>query len=114
MIEIALPLPPSVNNLWRRSGTRIHKSTEYKAWLIEAGWLARSQYRGEPISGAYRISIDLLRPDRRRRDLDNFATKAVGDLLTSLRFIRDDSDCQKIEAKWAGDGQGIIVKVQPV
>ena len=113
MIELQLPMPPSVNNLWRRSGTRIHKSTEYKAWLIEAGWRAREQYRGEPISGHYHISVDALRPDRRRRDLDNICAKALNDLLVSLGFVRDDSDCQKIVAQWAGDGHGIFVRVQP-
>lgn len=114
MIELRLPLPPSINALWRRSGTRIHKSAEYVSWLQRAGWRAREQYLGEPISGRYTLSVDVLRPDKRRRDLDNVCAKGLNDLLVSVGFVRDDCDCQKIEAQWAGDGHGIIVKVQPV
>src|SRR5574340_1746510 len=95
------------------SGARIHKSPEYSAWLVEAGWMAREQYRGEPIAGAYTLAVDVFRPDRRRRDLDNVCAKGLNDLLVSIGFVRDDSDCQKIEAQWGGDGQGIFVRVQP-
>lgn len=112
MIELSLPMPPSINRLWRVSGRRVHKSPEYAAWLLAAGWSAREQHRGEPIRGPYTISVDVLRPDRRRRDLDNFATKAISDCLVSIGFIRDDSECQKIEARWGGDGHGVFVRLQ--
>src|SRR3990167_7663956 len=70
MIELHLPMPPSANRLWRRSGARMHKSSQYTEWLRVAGLMVMAQ-RIKGITGPYKLSIQLLRPDKRRRDLDN-------------------------------------------
>lgn len=111
MIELSLPMPPSANRLWRRAGHRLHKSPEYSAWLIQAGQIARSQFKGAPIKGAFALEIDLARPDKRKRDLDNRIKPAL-DLLGSIGFIRDDSDCAAIHARWLETGEGIYVRVK--
>lgn len=110
-VYLTLPLPPSNNRLWRRSGTTIHKSTRYTAWLKEAGWMAKSQRPGS-VSGPYKIRIEAARPDKRRRDLGNLE-KAVSDLLQDLGVIRDDADCEMISMRWVTSGQGIAVSVEP-
>ena len=112
MIELQLPMAPSANRLWRRAGTVMHKSTEYKRWMMQAGLMARSQYRGAPIAGPFRILLEITRPDKRRRDLDN-RIKGCLDVLQSIGFIRDDSDCEEIFARWVVTGEGIFVRVQP-
>jgi len=38
MSTIDLPLPPSVNRLWRSNRGRVHRAAPYVAWLKEAGW----------------------------------------------------------------------------
>lgn len=111
MIELSLPMPPSANRLWRRAGHVMHKSTEYKSWLMQAGLIARSQYKGEPITGPYSLSMDVTRMNKRRSDLDN-KIKPTNDLLVSIGFIRDDSDCASLTARWVGTGEGIFVRVQ--
>jgi len=73
MPTITLPLPPSVN---QPSGSRrrVYRSPQYEAWRIEAGWALKLQGPAR-IPGAVQIGIAAGRPDRRRRDLDDIATK---------------------------------------
>lgn len=110
MIELHLPFPPSANRLWRRSKTTIHKSDEYTDWLREAGWQVMAQRKGG-ISGPYKISIQAVRPDKRRRDLDNII-KPINDLLKSVGAIDDDSLCELVSARWVTAGDGVTVRVE--
>jgi len=69
-------------------------STNRSATRIGSGRPAGSWWRIAParIAGAVAITIAAGKPDdRRRRDLDNIATKAVLDLLTAHQVIADDS-----------------------
>jgi len=99
MTAIDLPLPPSVNRLWRSNRGRVHRSPRYDAWRKEAGWLLAIQ-RPIRVTGPVAISIAAGRPDRRRRDLDNIATKACLDLLTLHGVIQDDSLVVAISSRW--------------
>lgn len=115
VIEISLPFPPSTNSLWRRSGQRIHKSSRYTEWLRTAGFAALAQKPGA-ISGPYRLSVFAVRPDKRRRDIDNLL-KATGDLLVSIGVIADDCLCQKVSAEWVDaalvdSGEGVVVQIE--
>lgn len=111
MVELHLPYPPSANRLWRRSGRVMHKSTEYTKWLRDAGWAAKAQRPGA-VTGPYRLQIQAVRPDKRKRDLDNLA-KPISDLLTSIGVIADDSDCEVLSMRWVTTGDGIHVVVAP-
>ncbi len=113
MIEFTVPLPPSANRLWRRSGRHIHKSDAYKAWLIDAGWLALGAYNEtDRLLGPYKLTVNANRPDKRRRDLDNLI-KPIGDLITSIGLVEDDSKCEMISARWVTTGEGVYVRVEP-
>jgi crossover junction endodeoxyribonuclease RusA len=111
MIDLNIPFPPSANALWRSNRGRVHKSRKYVDWLLAAGLKVRSQKPGK-IEGQYKISIQAVRPDKRRRDLDN-ALKPVSDLLKSLGVIEDDSLCEMITARWVTYGEGIYVRIEP-
>lgn len=111
MVELNLPLPPSVNRIWRRAGTRIHKSDEYRAWLKEAGWLAKAQRPGR-ISGPYKLTALAVRPDKRRRDLGNLE-KPLSDLLVEIGVIDDDRYADMISFRWVTTGEGIVVRIEP-
>jgi Holliday junction resolvase RusA-like endonuclease len=100
MITFTLPLVPSTNALWRSGRGRVHRSDRYKQWQRDAGWELALQ-GPRPIPGPVAISVAAGRPDRRRRDLDNIATKAVLDLLVAHQVISDDSMVAKISATWA-------------
>jgi crossover junction endodeoxyribonuclease RusA len=98
MSVIDLPLPPSVNRLWRSNRGRVHRSDPYAAWLREAGW-ALLQQRPKRLTGWVRVSIAAGVPDRRRRDLDNLL-KALLDLLVQHQVIETDADVAALDARW--------------
>jgi crossover junction endodeoxyribonuclease RusA len=108
-----LPHPPSVNGIWRggKAG-RFYKSKHYVAWEAEAGWAVKEQAKGKRISGPFAVQINLRRPDKRKRDLDN-TIKVLLDLLKNMHITDDDSECQRIEAQWIGVGKGVWVAVRP-
>jgi len=99
MTTIELQLPPSINRLWRAGRKKVFRSPRYVAWLKSAGWELAIQ-RPARITGPVSISIAAGRPDRRRRDLDNVATKALLDLLCTHQVIQDDSLVVSISSRW--------------
>jgi crossover junction endodeoxyribonuclease RusA len=92
-IEILLPFPPSVNQLWRRVGAR--------TILSRAGRLYRDRVTellaGMEGFGDARLEVEILvhPPDRRRRDLDNL-TKASLDAIVHGGLIDDDSQIDRL------------------
>lgn len=108
-IQIHIPYPPSANRLWIRAKKGMRKSDEYTRWLTEAGWRIKEQRPGR-IEGPYKLSIQAVRPDKRRRDLDNLL-KPVSDVLQSVGVIADDCDCELITARWVTVGHGIHVLI---
>lgn len=110
MVELRLPYPPSANRLWRRAGHVMHKSAHYVAWLQDAGWLAKAQ-KPKRIVGAYKLTIQARRPDKRRRDLDNLI-KPTNDLLASIGVVSDDCHCEMICARWVTSGDAFTVRIE--
>jgi len=99
MIKIVLALPPSVNRLWRTTATGgMYKSPKYTTWLKTAVMQAKIQAKGKKIKGPYKLTMEVVRPDKRKRDLDN-TIKSASDCLVHAGII-DDSQCEWIEAKW--------------
>jgi Holliday junction resolvase RusA-like endonuclease len=96
---ITLPMAPSVNSLWRSARGRVWKSRRYVAWLKESGWTLKLQ-KPKRITGPVAVTVAAGKPDKRRRDLDNIATKAVLDLLTQMAVIEDDRFVVKLSAAW--------------
>ena len=98
MIQLTLPLAPSVNALWRITGSRMYKTKLYKDWLEEAGWMIKQQTK-QTIDGEYALHIRTKKTNK-RRDLDNIL-KATSDLLVNLHIVEDDSQCVALAAEWA-------------
>ena len=105
-----LPLPPSVNNLFRNvAGTGRVKTKAYKTWLAEAKTLVMAQRIGQQkIPAAYELAVVV---SRSKHDLDNFL-KAIGDMLTEMAIVVDDSLAQRIVIE-RGDVKGCRVTVTP-
>lgn len=114
-IIIDLPMPPSVNRIWRANKAgkkRVSISPEYDAWKKQADLLAMSsgQFRGiQPIRGKFEARIILKRV---RGDLDNRA-KGVLDWLQSRALIVDDKDCERLVLEWGDAPAGCRVFVIP-
>jgi crossover junction endodeoxyribonuclease RusA len=92
-----LPVPPSVNAIWRHGKGRTFRRPEYDEWRRSAGWELRSQ-KPQSIQGWCAIRVCAAIP-KRRRDLDNLL-KALFDLLVEHRIIDNDADVAGIEARW--------------
>lgn len=110
MIRYELPYPPSVNGLFFNAAKGRVKTDAYKAWRKDAGNLILVQGR-QRIHGAVSLSIALVRPDKRRRDLSN-TLKAIEDLLVEMQIIDDDSLVQRISIAWVGSGPGCVAIIQ--
>lgn len=96
---IMLPLPPTANHMWMRSGRKIHLSPAYVAWKRVAGMMILAA-RIKPIPGRYQLTLDL--PAKMRGDVDN-RIKPANDILVLQRIVEDDRLCQRVIISRADD-----------
>jgi crossover junction endodeoxyribonuclease RusA len=105
--KIELPFPPSVNGYWRSipSGKSTRQITskrgrEYREAVALRVAIARANgaFPKEPLTGRLRYSIELFPPSRHRRDISNFAYKAIQDALTHAGAWVDDSQIDEEHA----------------
>lgn len=104
---IELPFPPSGNRYYRKVGHRMLLSKsgrDYKI-AVENVWKSNGC---QLLAGAVWLSVVLTPPDKRRRDLDNFAGKALLDSLKGLAYL-DDSQVERLHAEWARGPGGRLV-----
>ena len=109
-LTIVLPFPPSVNGYWpsriakNKAGkmyVQTYISAEGKAFKRKVARALQVQLgaQREPILGHCRLYVALHAPDRRRRDVDNYA-KALLDSLTEAGVWADDSQIQDLRLVW--------------
>lgn len=110
-VSITLPSPISTNALWRpvktKSGARMTKTPDYRAWKVAAGWELKAQKPGK-VAGYYGLRIQV--EDGLRIDLGN-CEKAVSDLLQEHGVIENDKLCRRIEIEWSDAVEGMNVLV---
>jgi crossover junction endodeoxyribonuclease RusA len=97
VIILELPFPPSLNTYWRRAKGRIYineRGLEFRQYV--ATYVR--QYKLEAPTGFLTYAVWLYPPDKRQRDGDNFAFKAIWDSLTHAQCIEDDS----LFKEWSG------------
>lgn len=101
MIRLTVPFPPTTNNLFLNVGKRRVPTKSYRAWRELAAVQIDNQMIGQAaITGPYHAVIELQRPDKRGRDVSNYA-KAIEDSLVLCRVVRDDADCLSLMMKWS-------------
>ena len=89
ILEVRLPLPPTLNTYYRHVGPRVLISREGRRFReTVAGILAAQGVR--PMAGRLALTVLVRPPDRRRRDLDN-VQKALLDALEKGGAYGDDS-----------------------
>lgn len=93
-------------------GKKMYKSKVYEDWLQLCRVLI---FHGKhsPILGQYRLTIEAVRPDKRRRDIDNLI-KAVSDVLQDTGLIEDDCLCCEVTARWVKEGPEMQIIVEKV
>jgi len=85
---ILLGNPLSTNHIYKRHGNFIYLSKEGKNLKESYMWQIKSQYRGEPLMGSVKLTVELYFGDKRIRDIDNY-NKLLLDACSGLLFIDD-------------------------
>lgn len=111
MICFTVAIPPTANRLFASvPGKGRVKTADYRAWIAEASWVAKLAIKAKKITGPYALSVQIGKPDNRKRDIGNLE-KPISDLLVSIGAVNDDSDCQRIEMEWSANVDGAFVRV---
>jgi Holliday junction resolvase RusA-like endonuclease len=113
-VRVALPWPPSVNNLFLNVQGRGRVPTkEYTSWRNAAGWDLKAQ-RPRKFAEPVEIIVELNPPTRRAFDPDG-KLKAPIDLLVTHEVIPDDSIkyVRSVTAKIVPNGAPCTVTVRP-
>lgn len=106
LIDLSLPYPPTVNTYWRHCRGMHFISAAGKAFranVVAEVLHTLGRDRRLPLEGPLSIQIELRRPDKRCRDLDN-TLKALLDGLGHAGIYRDDSQIVQINVAW-GESQ---------
>jgi crossover junction endodeoxyribonuclease RusA len=112
-----LPMPPSVNSIWRtgrnrRTGKSVtYLDKKYTAWIVEADAMLLAQKPLPKITGHF-TAILTLDQNRRRGDADN-RVKGVLDLLQRVGIIENDRFADRITVQW-GEADGCSVQLVKV
>lgn len=111
LIRYQFAFPPSTNHLFANAGKGRIKSEGYRRWIKGAqGAILEQGRKRQP--GPVSLSLALVRPDNRKRDLSN-AIKSVEDLLVGMGVIEDDSLVQRLSVQWVPSGAPCTVLIQP-
>ena len=100
MTYFTLPLPPSVNALYRNVPKvgRV-KTRAAKDWYTQAAVMMAQQHVRQ-VSGRICVTYSVGRhPDKRKRDVANYE-KALSDSLVANKVIEDDSLIESLRIHW--------------
>lgn len=108
-----LPMPPSVNRIWKVSAKRggnVYASPTYRKWMKTCLMMCfETRWHKTPIKGPFEVLITL-DSTKRRGDADNY-TKAPIDFLHRSGITEDDRLCEKLGVEWGLAPMGCRVTV---
>lgn len=98
MLELTLPLPPSVNTYYKKYRNKLIISPAGQEFRKNVIALVDTVANIERFTKDDRLSLDVnfYPPDNRRRDLDNFCGKALQDALQHAGIYPDDSQLDSV------------------
>ncbi|MBQ3585223.1 MAG: RusA family crossover junction endodeoxyribonuclease [Synergistaceae bacterium] len=92
-------LPPTVNHMYGRRGSRTFKSLELEAWQEWVSDMMREMWKGsEPHTGEVALSVEFQTNSQRKWDVDN-RLKALIDCLAKGGIILDDRQVASLNAR---------------
>lgn len=91
----------------------MYKSKEYTEWRKKALWDAALQAKFKKVTGSYKLTVKAVRPDNRKRDLDNLI-KALSDVLETSGVIENDHLCEHLEMMWVSEGPACHITIEGV
>lgn len=112
MIQLHLPIPPSVNKIWQHARGRIIKRDKYRQWLDDAAGfvLASKALRGhKTIQGDFHAEIRIDR-SKCKGDLDNYH-KAILDAAQRWAIISNDKNCVSLSMSWGVAPEGCTLTI---
>lgn len=90
-LHLVLPLPPSVNALYRAIGRgRNILSKQGREWYATSVPLIRQQANGWFVTGRVGMRVEITWPNKLRRDISNIV-KSLEDAITKAKVWNDDS-----------------------
>lgn len=99
MLKIRLPFPPTMNTYWRNCRGRTILSLHGRKYKKMVGEIILTTVKKDLIKEIYNkrlsVEIDYCPPDRRKRDLDNYA-KAILDGLEEAQVYQNDEQIDKL------------------
>ena len=92
LVQIVLPIPPSVNGMYAAAGRGQRRLTDKaRAWKESAAITVRAAHiHLRPFTGAVAVEITITRADKRRNDIDN-PLKCLLDALEQGGLLKDDA-----------------------
>ena len=116
MIQFTLPMPPSMNSIWRGKAKGVYRSAEYIQWIIVAGNMLKT-YKIKPVKPPYIVDYEFGRKvtkkgvvSKTRMDVAN-REKALSDLLQKMGVIEDDCMIDDMRLRWSQDVEPSMVRV---
>ena len=103
MIILELPFPPSLNTYWRKARGRMYINAKGLLFRRQVSEYVKRHSLAAP-EGFLSYAVQLYPPDKRRRDGDNFAFKAIWDSLTHAQCIEDD----RLFKEWSGTWMPVV------
>ena len=115
ILDVCIPMPPSVNRIWRKGRHGMYRSSPYMAWRQAAAEAVSGVWSGNPYAGSVSVELRVYGASRRRYDLDNRA-KAVLDLFESVGVLEDDGQVDRLVLRRGPivKGGGVWAIVQPM
>lgn len=118
IIELTLPHPPSINSYWPSTkGGHKYLSPKAKVFRNEVvNIVDKAGYLNLKLQGSLRYTAVYHAPDKRRRDIDNFCSKAVLDALTHAGLYEDDCQIDEVyyrRGENIKDG-AIVIKIEQI
>lgn len=114
-IRLDLPLPTSVNAIWRRSKFATYLSPSYKNWMQRADEQLQLQRAGKDwpcIEGPFNVAVMMPVQKQYVIDLDN-RIKASLDWAQKAGLVANDKFANLLAVEWGPVPQGVRIWLVP-
>lgn len=91
-------LPPTVNTMYRSSGSRRYKRQEVEDWQEDIAAMMAEQWHGKPYHKRAQVSIDFTTKDKRNWDIDN-RIKSLLDCLEIAGVLLNDNQIDGLNVR---------------